>query len=62
MSVNSKPSETRKEKAQAAVNKKAVMGEDVDLTKFTRSADEHPYQKDPSQLDRQLKARCWKPA
>ena len=31
MSVNNKPSETRKEKAQAAVDKKAIMGDDVDL-------------------------------
>ena len=48
MSVNSNSSGSRKEQAQAAVNKKAAMGEDVDLTQFTRSAEEHPYRKDPS--------------
>ena len=61
MSVNTKTSESRKDKAQAAANKKAIMGEDIDLTKFTRSAEEHPYQRDPSQLAGRLKARCWKP-
>ena len=57
MSVNINPSESRKEKAQAAVNKKAIMGEDIDLTKFTRSAEEHPYQKDPSQLTPATKSK-----
>jgi len=33
------------------------MGEDIDLTKFTRSAEEHPYQKDPSQLTPATKSK-----
>jgi len=57
MSVNSNSSGSRKEKAQAAVNKKAVMGEDVDLTQFSRSAEEHPYQKDPSRLATATKSK-----
>ena len=57
MSVNSNSSGSRKEKAQAAVNKKAVMGEDVDLTQFTRSAEEHPYRKDPSELSPATKSK-----
>jgi hypothetical protein len=46
-----------KEKAISAAEKKAVMGEDIDLKKFTRSAEEHPYQKDPSKLERDTKNR-----
>ena len=57
MSSKITSSQSQKEKAQAAVNKKAVMGEDVDLTQFTRSAEEHPYQKDPSQLAQTTKSK-----
>ncbi|MDD5191160.1 MAG: SufD family Fe-S cluster assembly protein [Dehalococcoidales bacterium] len=44
MSVNNK------EKAKSAANKPAIMGEDVDLTKFTREAAPLKYQTDPSKL------------
>jgi len=41
-----------KEKARAAVEKPAALGQDVDLTQFTRSAEPQKYQKDPSALPR----------
>ena len=50
-------SESKKEKAQAAINKKAAMGEDIDLGQFTRSAEEHPYRKDPSELTAATKSK-----
>ncbi len=55
MSRSIKPAENYKEKARTAATKKATMGEDIDLTSFTRSAEEHPYQKDPSKLPRVTK-------
>jgi Fe-S cluster assembly scaffold protein SufB len=57
MSRSTKPAENYKEKARTASTKKAAMGEDIDLTSFTRSAEEHPYQKDPSKLTRVTKNR-----
>jgi Fe-S cluster assembly scaffold protein SufB len=57
MSRSTKPAENYKEKARTAATKKAAMGEDIDLTAFTRSAEEHPYQKDPSKLARVTKNR-----
>ena len=57
MSSNNKPAESRKDKAQAAVNKKAIMGDDIDLNRFTRKAEEHPYQKDPSLLSASTKSK-----
>lgn len=50
MSRSTKHIESYKEKARSAANKKASMGEDIDLTVFTRSAEEQPYQEDPSNL------------
>ncbi|MCX6003746.1 MAG: SufD family Fe-S cluster assembly protein [Chloroflexi bacterium] len=50
-------SESKREKAQSAINKKAAMGEDIDLSQFTRSAEEHPYQKDPSELTTATKGK-----
>jgi len=44
-----------KDKAKAAATKKAVYGEDIDITKFTGADMGHPYQMDPSQLPRQTK-------
>lgn len=55
MSRSIKPAENYKEKARTAATKKATMGEDIDLTSYTRSAEEHPYQKDPSKLPRVTK-------
>jgi len=45
-----KSSRTDKDKAKAAAAKPAALGEDVDLSQYTGSADEQPYQDDPSQL------------
>ncbi|MDD5287613.1 MAG: SufD family Fe-S cluster assembly protein [Dehalococcoidales bacterium] len=50
MSSNIKPPGSQKEQAKSAADKKAAMGEDIDLSKYERSAEERPYQKDPSQL------------
>ena len=38
------------DKARAAASKPAAFGEDIDLDKYAHSADELPYQEDPSQL------------
>ena len=57
MSRNTKQIENLKQKARAAATKKAAMGEDIDLTSFTRSAEEHPYQKDPSKLTTSTKSK-----
>jgi uncharacterized protein len=45
------------EKAMAAVNKKASLGEDIDLNKYTGKDSDHPYQKDPSELPSEVKER-----
>jgi len=39
-----------KDRAKAAINKPAILGEDIDLGTYVSSSDEHPYQADPSQL------------
>ncbi len=57
MSSNSRQKQNNKERARAAVEKKASMGEDIDLTAFTTSAEEHPYQKEPSNLPRETKTQ-----
>jgi Fe-S cluster assembly scaffold protein SufB len=41
---------TLKEKAKAAANKPAALGEDIDLSKFASEAETLPYRADPSQL------------
>ena len=43
------------DKARAALSKRASLGEDIDLEKYTKSADELPYQNDPSQLPGETK-------
>ncbi len=50
MSRSVKQAENLKEKAKKAAEKKAVMGEDINLNAFVRTADEHLYQEDPSRL------------
>ena len=50
-----KTSKTYKDKAQAAVNKPAALGEDIDLNTYISSAEEQPYQADPSQLPARVK-------
>jgi len=57
MSSNTSQKQNNKERARSAVEKKASMGEDVDLTAFTTSAEEHPYQKEPSNLPRETKSQ-----
>ena len=52
-----KPSQTYKDKAKAASAKPAAVGEDIDLNTYASSADEQPYQADPSQLPTQAKKR-----
>lgn len=39
-----------RDKVKAALSKQAPLGEDIDLDKYSHSADELPYQYDPSQL------------
>jgi Fe-S cluster assembly scaffold protein SufB len=50
-----KTSRTYKDKAQAAANKPAALGEDIDLNTYLNSAEEQPYQDDPSQLPAKAK-------
>jgi len=50
-----KPSRTYKDKAKAAAAKPAALGKDVDLNTYASSAEEQPYQADPSQLPTQAK-------
>ncbi len=46
-----------KDKAKAAITKPAVLGEDIDLSRYTGSGEERPYQSDPSRLPIQDKNR-----
>ena len=48
--VETKLSKTHKDKAEAAVAKSAAFGEDIDLDIYVSSAEEQPYQADPSKL------------
>ena len=50
-----KTSKTNKDKAKAAANKVATYGEDINLSKYISSGEEHPYQTDPSKLSPQTK-------
>ncbi|MFC1940825.1 SufD family Fe-S cluster assembly protein [Chloroflexota bacterium] len=50
-----KSTKNYKEKAKAALAKPAALGEDIDLSTYISSTDEHPYQSDPSQLPGQAK-------
>jgi len=52
-----KSSPTLKEKAKAAANKPAALGEDIDLSKFASEAETLPYRADPSQLPDKAKKR-----
>jgi len=44
-----------KDRAKAAATKPAALGEDIDLSTYVSSAEEHPYQDDPSQLSAEAK-------
>jgi Fe-S cluster assembly scaffold protein SufB len=48
-------SKTHKDKAKVAAGKTAALGEDIDLSKYVSSGEEHPYQADPSQLPAKAK-------
>jgi len=53
--VDIESSKTYKDKAKAAANKPAAIGEDIDLSTYVSSAEEQPYQVDPSQLPAKAK-------
>ena len=50
-----KTSDTYKQKANTAINKPATFGEDIDLGDYVSTAEELPYQNDPSQLPAKAK-------
>ena len=50
-------SKTHRERAKAASDKAAALGEDIDLDTYAGSVEEHPYQADPSQLPADAKER-----
>jgi len=52
-----KSAKTYKDRAKRAVTKPAAYGEDIDLGTYVSSADEPPYQADPSQLPARAKER-----
>jgi len=52
-----KASKTYQEKAKAAADKKAALGEDIDLAKYTDEEDKLPYQTDPSGLPPETKEK-----
>lgn len=52
-----KSSKANRDKAKAASAKPAALGEDIDLGIYVSSADEQPYQADPSQLPAEAKER-----
>ena len=50
-----KSSKTFKDRAKAAANKPAALGEDIDLSSYVSSAEEQPYQDDPAKLPAKAK-------
>jgi Fe-S cluster assembly scaffold protein SufB len=50
-----KSSKTNKDRAKRAATKPAALGEDIDLSNYISSAEELPYQADPSQFPTQAK-------
>ena len=50
-----KSPKTFKDRARAAANKPAALGEDIDLSSYVSSAEEQPYQTDPSKLPAKAK-------
>jgi len=50
-------SRKRKELAEKALDKKAALGEDIDVTAYSSSVEEHSYQDEPSQFSPEEKAR-----
>jgi len=53
--TEAKSSGSYKNRAQEAVTKAAALGEDIDLSNYVSSTDEHLYQDDPSKLPSQAK-------
>ena len=52
-----KTTKTVEDKAREAIDKPAALGEDIDLNTYVSSADEPPYQSDPSELPAPTKAQ-----
>jgi len=52
-----KASGTNRDKAKTAAGKPAALGEDIDLSSYVSSAEELPYQADPSRLPAEAKER-----
>ncbi len=50
-----KSSKTNKDKAEAAITKPATLADDIDLDSYLSSAEEQPYQADPSKLPTKAK-------
>ena len=50
-------SRTIKERARAALSKPSLLGEDIDLSKYTPSTEDLPYQGDPSQLSEEQRGQ-----
>ena len=55
--VENKSSQAHQDKARAAATKPATFGEDIDLDSYVGSADEQPYETDPSKLPPAAKER-----
>ena len=53
--TEAKSSKSHKDKARAAAAKPADLGEDIDLSLYATSAEEQPYQNDPSKLPARAK-------
>ena len=54
------PSRRNRELAEKALEKKPALGEDIDLSAYSSSAEEHRYQNEPSQLSSQEKENMLK--
>jgi len=52
-----KSSQSYRDRAKAAVDKPAALGEDIDLSSYTSSTDQLPYQADPSKIPAKAKER-----
>ena len=46
--------------AEKALEKKAALGEDIDLSTYSKTAEEHPYQQEPSQIPSEDKGNMLK--
>jgi hypothetical protein len=51
------PSQKRRELAEKALDKKAALGEDIDVTAYSSSVEERPYQEETSRLSTEEKGR-----